>query len=198
MDPEDDLIAISALQHLAFCERQCALIHVEQAWAENRLTAEGRVLHKRVHDAGAESRPDVRVVRSLRLRSLALGLTGVADVVEFHADPAGVASRPPRAGAWLEIDQRRTPPATRAQTHGEKSVYGRLRQHSSIHARELKNAPSCPDHAAGPFNSSANVVPDASLRSSTRSPPCARAISRARLRPRPAPSMARVRDGSAR
>lgn len=41
---EDDLLPISALQHLAFCPRQCALIHIEQAWAENRLTAEGRVM----------------------------------------------------------------------------------------------------------------------------------------------------------
>jgi len=35
MYAEDDLIPLSALQHLLFCERQCALIHIEQAWAEN-------------------------------------------------------------------------------------------------------------------------------------------------------------------
>lgn len=96
---EDDLIAISALQHMAFCERQCALIHVEQVWAENRLTAEGRVLHERVHDAGAESRGEVRTVRGLRLRSLRLGLSGVADVVEFHSDPEGVPV-PGLRGIW--------------------------------------------------------------------------------------------------
>ena len=27
---EDDLVPLSALQHLVFCERQCALIHIEQ------------------------------------------------------------------------------------------------------------------------------------------------------------------------
>lgn len=96
---EDELIAISALQHMAFCERQCALIHVEQVWAENRLTAEGRVLHERVHDAGAESRGEVRTVRGLRLRSLRLGLSGVADVVEFHADSEGVPV-PGLRGTW--------------------------------------------------------------------------------------------------
>ncbi|MBI3986818.1 MAG: CRISPR-associated protein Cas4 [Lentisphaerae bacterium] len=85
---EDELLPISALQHLAFCERQCALIHVEQAWAENRLTAEGRILHDKVHEADAESRGDVRVVRGLRLRSLRLGLIGMADVVEFHRPSA--------------------------------------------------------------------------------------------------------------
>jgi len=43
MYTEDNLLALSALQHLIFCERQCALIHIEQTWAENLLTVEGRV-----------------------------------------------------------------------------------------------------------------------------------------------------------
>jgi hypothetical protein len=38
MYTEDDLIPLSALQHLLFCERQCALIYIEQAWAENGRT----------------------------------------------------------------------------------------------------------------------------------------------------------------
>ncbi len=84
MYTEDDLLQLSALQHLLFCERQCALIHIEQAWEENRLTAEGRVLHERVHESGDESRGSVRIVRGLRLRSLRLGLAGMADVVEFR------------------------------------------------------------------------------------------------------------------
>jgi CRISPR-associated exonuclease Cas4 len=88
MYAEDDLLPISALQHLAFCPRQCALIHLEQVWAENRLTAQGRVMHERVHEGGNESRGDVRIARGIRLRSLRLGLTGVADVVEFHRPDA--------------------------------------------------------------------------------------------------------------
>ncbi len=87
--PEADLLPLSALQHLLFCDRQCALIHIEQAWSENRLTAEGRVLHERVHELGTESRGDVRIARGLRLRSLRLGLIGQADVVEFHQQPDG-------------------------------------------------------------------------------------------------------------
>ena len=90
---EDELVPISALQHMAFCERQCALIHVEQVWEENRLTVEGRNLHERVHERDAVSRPGVRIVRGLRLRSLRLGLAGVADVVEFH-DIGGGTGRP--------------------------------------------------------------------------------------------------------
>ncbi len=58
--PESDLIAISALQHYIFCPRQCALIHIEQAWEENSLTAEGRNLHDRAHGDSAETRPDCR------------------------------------------------------------------------------------------------------------------------------------------
>lgn len=84
MYDEADLLPISALQHLAFCERQWALIHLEGMWAENRLTVEGHHLHDRTHKPETESRGDVRTARALRLRSLRLGLTGIADVVEFH------------------------------------------------------------------------------------------------------------------
>ncbi len=84
MFTEDDLIPISALQHLVFCERQWGLIHLEGAWAENRLTTEGRQLHERVDQVESESRGDLRIARGLRLRSFRLGLTGRADVVEFH------------------------------------------------------------------------------------------------------------------
>lgn len=81
---EDDLFPLSALQHLLYCERQCALIHVEQIWSENRFTAEGRAAHKRVHTGGHETRDGVRIARDVALRSLRLGLVGKADVVEFH------------------------------------------------------------------------------------------------------------------
>lgn len=83
MHLEDEVLPISALQHLLFCERQCALIHVERLWAENRLTVEGRLFHARVHDEDDRTRAGVRVTHGLRLASQRLGLYGVADVVEF-------------------------------------------------------------------------------------------------------------------
>ena len=86
MFTEDDLLPISALQHLAFCERQWALIHLERVWNENALTAEGRWQHERVHDDDVETRGDVRIAHSLWLRSFRLGLVGQADVVEFAPD----------------------------------------------------------------------------------------------------------------
>jgi len=88
---EDDLLPLSALEHLVFCERQCALIHIEQLWDENQATMEGRHLHERPHDAGTEARGVVRTSRGLMVRSLRLGLSGKADVVEFHQLPSGSA-----------------------------------------------------------------------------------------------------------
>jgi CRISPR-associated exonuclease Cas4 len=77
-------LPLSALQHICFCERQCALIHVEQVWLENLYTAEGRIMHERVDTGKSETRRDVRTSFALSLRSLRLGLVGKADVVEFH------------------------------------------------------------------------------------------------------------------
>ncbi len=86
MTTEDALLPLSALQHLLFCERQCALIHIEQAWAENAFTAEGNLLHERTHEGPDEARPGLRIARGMPVRSFALGLSGQCDVVEFHAD----------------------------------------------------------------------------------------------------------------
>ena len=88
-EPLDDLVMISALQHYAFCPRQCALIHIEQIWAESGRTAEGRIMHEHVHDENRESRGNVRIDYGVSLRSLRLGLIGKADVVEFHRQPDG-------------------------------------------------------------------------------------------------------------
>ena len=82
--PEADFIPLSALQHYLYCPRQCALIHLDRAWEENVFTGEGRILHERAHSGETESRKTVRTVTSLALSSKRLGISGVADVVEFH------------------------------------------------------------------------------------------------------------------
>jgi len=84
MFTEEQLLPISALQHLLFCERQCALIHVERLWVENRLTVEGQHLHKKVHDEGHCVRDGVAFARGLSIRSFQLG-----DIVEFHPGGSG-------------------------------------------------------------------------------------------------------------
>ena len=81
---DESPVMLSALQHYLFCPRQCALIHVEGVWNENFLTASGRQLHERVDRRGGETRKDVHLATALRLVSNRLGLTGVADMVEFH------------------------------------------------------------------------------------------------------------------
>ncbi len=84
MFSEDDLLPISALQHVVFCDRQAALIHVERLWTENVHTVEGHHLHQLAHETGAETRGELRIVRGLAIRSLRLGVAGIADVVEFR------------------------------------------------------------------------------------------------------------------
>src|SRR5579862_3846359 len=100
MYSEDDLLPLSGLQHMAFCERQWALIHIEQQWEENPLTAEGRLLHEHVHEAGSESRRTLLVVRGLPLHSFRLGISGQADAVEFRLSEMGVTLEG-KAGRWL-------------------------------------------------------------------------------------------------
>lgn len=120
---EDELLPISALQHLQFCPRQCALIHVERLWVDNRLTVEGGLLHKRAHGersgprggGSRESRAHVRIVRALPLRCFRLGLCGVADVVEFAvtAQPAqatGLHGVTPCSGVPFPIEYKRGRP----------------------------------------------------------------------------------------
>lgn len=103
MDAEP--ITLSALQHYLFCPRQCALIHVDGLWAENRLTAEGGLLHSRVDTPGHRARRSsaetsdpkgVRVVRALPLHHRALNVTGKADTVEFPLGDDNQVVGPPR------------------------------------------------------------------------------------------------------
>lgn len=97
---EDDLIPISALQHLAYCPRQAALIHVERIWREDRNTAVGKVVHENFDAGGGANRRGVTVVHGLHVVSHRLGVVGIADMVEFHRDrtaPQGVRPVPVEA-----------------------------------------------------------------------------------------------------
>jgi len=112
MYTEEDLLPLSGLQHLAFCERRWALIHLEQQWEENLFTAEGKILHEKAHSAGIESRPEALVRRTLPLRSFRLGISGQADIVEFlpcEASEPGV-PMPRRKGLWkpYPVEYKRT------------------------------------------------------------------------------------------
>lgn len=87
----EELLPLSGIQHFVFCRRQWALIHVEQQWQENVLTAEGRILHKRTDDPFfTEVRHGVVTARAVPIASYRLGLSGICDVVEFTVAPAGL------------------------------------------------------------------------------------------------------------
>lgn len=105
MQDESGYIMISALQHYMFCPRQWGLLHLEQVWAENRLTMEGKLLHENAHTEKTTRQGDIIVARALRVCSHKLQLTGQADVVEFHpaqdAPVAGTVSLSGREGRWL-------------------------------------------------------------------------------------------------
>lgn len=91
MNAPDDYLPMSGIQHFCFCRRQWALIHLEQQWAENLRTTEGKLEHIRCHDtAQTERRGDLLITRGMKVISHRLKLSGDCDVVEFHADPGGI------------------------------------------------------------------------------------------------------------
>jgi len=88
---EEDYLLLSGIQHFAFCPRQWALIHIEEQWNESYLTAAGRILHTKAHSGeNTEKRGDRIIIRSLRVCSAQLGISGECDVVEFHKVRYGV------------------------------------------------------------------------------------------------------------
>lgn len=86
---ESEPFPLSALQHAVYCLRQAALIHIERAWADNRFTAEGNVLHAVADKGGSRNARGVRRVMALPLSCKRLGFAGTADLVEFHPRPDG-------------------------------------------------------------------------------------------------------------
>lgn len=100
---QEDYLALSGIQHFAFCPRQWALIHIECLWADNLLTTEGELMHVRAHDPMFdEKRGDRLIVRAMPVASATLGIRGVCDVVEFLRDENGVPVIG-RKGRWRPV-----------------------------------------------------------------------------------------------
>lgn len=88
---EDDYLMISEIQHFVFCRRQWALIHIEQQWAENYRTVDGKIMHANAHNPEfSETRKDKITVRAMAVSSSELGVSGECDVVEFLRSDNGV------------------------------------------------------------------------------------------------------------
>ncbi len=82
---EEDFLQLSGIQHYIFCRRQWALIHLEQQWAENERTVDGKFMHEHAHDAAShEKRGSILIARGMYIHSRQLGLSGQCDIVEFH------------------------------------------------------------------------------------------------------------------
>lgn len=104
MYTDDDMLMLSGIQHYRFCPRQWALIHIDQQWDDNRLTAEGSLLHKHVDDPFYRQKcGDYITLRSVSVASRELGLYGITDAIELHpADSEENAITHPRyPGYWL-------------------------------------------------------------------------------------------------
>lgn len=105
---DEKLIPLSALQHYAFCPRQCALIHNEQVWAENFLTAQGQQLHSRVDSGEPETRKGIKFERGVQVAAHSLGLTGKMDLLEKDLStgkitPVEYKRGKPKPSDWDEI-----------------------------------------------------------------------------------------------
>ncbi|MGN0584268.1 MAG: CRISPR-associated protein Cas4 [Ruminococcus sp.] len=91
MYSEDEYLLLSGIQHFMFCRRQWALIHIEQQWEENFRTADGRIMHRNVHDSSFhEKRGDTIITRAMAVSSAGLGISGECDAVEFKKCKDGI------------------------------------------------------------------------------------------------------------
>ena len=83
-EDSDDEVLLSALNQYLYCDRRCALIHVEGIFTENAFTIEGNLQHEEADTPGYETQPGVRVVRALPVFSHRWRVKGKADIVEFR------------------------------------------------------------------------------------------------------------------
>jgi CRISPR-associated exonuclease Cas4 len=81
-------IPLSALEHVAYCRRQAALIHIEATWTDNVHTVHGELAHRVVDLPGVRRRGGMRSVRGLPVYSSRHGLHGVCDLVEITGNTA--------------------------------------------------------------------------------------------------------------
>ena len=104
MYQEEEMLMLSGIQHYVFCPRQWALIHLEQLWEENRLTIEGKILHKNADNPFYRQKNGERItLRSVSIASKELGLYGVTDAIELlpTTDTTNSITHPKYPGHWL-------------------------------------------------------------------------------------------------
>ena len=107
-DPEgDDLVPLSALNALLYCDRRSALRHLDGLYVHNEHTRRGESLHARADRPGFERRKGVRTERGLWIASRRLRLYGRADLVEFRRDPGPRRRGDPAAETAYPVEYKR-------------------------------------------------------------------------------------------
>ena len=152
MYAEDDMLMLSGIQHFMFCPRQWALIHMEQEWADNKLTVEGHILHKNVdNQLYRQKNGDTITLRSVHIASRQLGLYGISDAVELlPSDSAEDAIRHDRyPGLWrpypVEYKRGHSKPnecdevQLAAQVICLEEMYGINIPHAALYYNEVKH-----------------------------------------------------------
>lgn len=102
--PEESMLMLSGIQHYVFCPRQWALIHIEQQWAENKLTAEGMIIHRNVDNPDYRQMNNGKItLHSVHVASMELGIYGICDAVELMPAKEGDSfiSHPKYEGRWM-------------------------------------------------------------------------------------------------
>lgn len=138
---DDELLALSGLQHLAYCERQWALVHLEQIWEDSADTLRGDYFHERVNTVGYSCSDGVKSERRVSLVSRRLGIYGIADIVEYGVGDAGPFVRPveykvgkPKVEDWDRL-QMTAQASCLEEMHGIKVFEGAL-FYGETHRRE--------------------------------------------------------------
>jgi CRISPR-associated exonuclease Cas4 len=106
--PEDGLLSVplSALEHVCYCPRQAALIHLEATWADNTDTVRGDLAHHAVDLPSLRHRRGVTAIRALPVFSRHHGVHGVCDLVEItgtRATPVEYKVGPYRPGGPADV-----------------------------------------------------------------------------------------------
>ncbi len=99
---DDEYLPLSMLNAFAYCPRRFYYEHVLGEMVVNAHVLEGRLRHERVDAGGAERVEGDLIVRSARVYSDRLRLTGVVDLVEEGSDGlVPVEYKKGRGGHWL-------------------------------------------------------------------------------------------------
>lgn len=98
----NDLLPISYINQFDYCPRRFWYMYVQGQMVENVHVLRGILNHERVDTPGYESAAGVIVHRRMQIYSHTLGLTGICDLVEEHADGrlVPVEYKQGRQGKW--------------------------------------------------------------------------------------------------